>query len=335
MTTFPIGKLPSDYLESLLSRSNNDDSRLVLGPGIGEDAAVIDMGDRYLVAKTDPITFATEKIGWYAVNVNANDIACCGATPRWFLSTVLLAQDCDSNQVEAIFDQINEACVQLGISLCGGHTEITYGLERPIVVGQMLGEMPPEKLITTAGAMPGDALIVTKGIALEGTALIAGEHPKALAEILTAQEIRKCTELLHTPGISVVRDAQIAQSAGEVHALHDPTEGGLATGLHELAHASGTGFRIDLDLLPILPLCQRICRHFDLDPLGLIASGALLIAAASHSAEKIVVALRQAGIEAVRFGEVLPPEQGRTIKHGDTTRTLPDFTRDEITRLFE
>lgn len=335
MTTLPIGKLPSELLETLLARYATDDQRVVLGPSIGEDAAVIDMGDRYLVAKTDPITFATEEIGWYAVNVNANDIACCGATPRWFLATVLLAQDCDSDEVATIFEQITQACTHLGVALCGGHTEITYGLKRPIVVGQMLGEVAPENLVTTAGAKPGDALILTKGIAVEGTALIAGEHSETLTDILTPQEIAQCTGLLHTPGISVVRDAQIAQSAGEVHALHDPTEGGLATGLHELAHASGTGFRVDLDQLPVLPLCQRICNHFALDPLGLIASGALLIAAAPQSASAIVTALRQAGIDAIQFGEVVPLEQGRMVVQGNVTRVLPTFARDEITRLFE
>ena len=144
MTPLPIGKLPSDLLESLLTRYASHDERVVLGPGVGEDAAVIDMGERYLVAKTDPITFATEDIGWYAVNVNANDVACCGATPRWFLATVLLPEGCTAQRVETIFDQIATACGELDIALCGGHTEITYGLERPIVVGQCWEKLPPE-----------------------------------------------------------------------------------------------------------------------------------------------------------------------------------------------
>ena len=335
MTSLPTGKLPSVLLESLLARHAPTDTRVVLGPGVGEDAAVIDMGDRYLVAKTDPITFATEDIGWYAVNVNANDVACCGAIPRWFLATVLLPQGFTEEQVEALFEQIASACAALGISLCGGHTEITHGIDRPIVVGQMLGEVAPEKMITTGGAKAGDDLIVTKGIALEGITIIANERADMLTEFLTCEEIAGCAELLRSPGISVVRDAQIALDAGEVHALHDPTEGGLATGLHELAHASGTGVCINMAAVPMVPSCEKICTHLQLDPLGLIAAGALLIAAASHSTDAILRALVEADIDAVCFGKVVELEQGRLMTRGDgAVLPLPVFARDEITGLF-
>ena len=150
----PAGKLPADLLERLLVPfARQQDPRMVIGPRPGEDAAVLDFGDRYLVAKTDPITFATEEIGWYAVNVNANDVAVMGATPRWFLATILLpAGKATSFQAEAIFAQIAEACVALGVGLAGGHTEITHEVNRPIVCGTMLGEVARERLITTSGA---------------------------------------------------------------------------------------------------------------------------------------------------------------------------------------
>ena len=165
----PTGKLPPKLLDELLARHSRPDPRVVLGPRAGEDAAIIDMGDRYLVAKTDPITFATDEIGWYAVNVNANDVACCGAVPKWFLATLLLPeQRTDAALVERVFAQIADACAALDVTLCGGHTEITYGLDRPIVVGQMLGEVAPDACLSTSGARPGDALILTKGIAVEG-----------------------------------------------------------------------------------------------------------------------------------------------------------------------
>ena len=273
----------------------------------------IDMGERYLVAKTDPITFATEDIGWYAVNVNANDVACCGATPRWFLATILLPEQTNAGLAERIFEQISAACAQLGVSLCGGHTEITYGLERPIVVGQMLGEMAPAAMVTTGGAQVGDRLIVTKGIALEGTAIIASEKRSELQELMNDVEIERCIDLLKTPGISVVRDAQIALEAGGVHALHDPTEGGLATGLHELAHAAGVGLIIDQMAVPVLPECKRICDHLGLDPLGLIASGALLIAAAPEASGTITDALHQSGLAATVIGTVVAPSDGCQI----------------------
>lgn len=146
---FPVGKLPMEVLARQLNRNRIFDKRVVVGPAIGEDAAVIDTGGpRYLIAKTDPITFTIDRIGWYAVHINANDIAAMGGQPKWFLATLLLPEgETGERDVEKIFDQIMETCQSLGISLIGGHTEITYDLHRPIVVGQMLGEVEREKLI--------------------------------------------------------------------------------------------------------------------------------------------------------------------------------------------
>ena len=335
-SVLPTGKLPPELLDALLARHSRPDPRVVLGPRAGEDAAIIDMGDRYLVAKTDPITFATDEIGWYAVNVNANDVACCGAAPKWFLATLLLPeQRTDPALVERIFDQIAAACAALDVTLCGGHTEITYGLDRPIVVGQMLGEVAPDAFLTTSGARPGDALILTKGIAVEGTAIIASEKRAELAGTMSTAELDACAAMLHDPGISVVPDANCAIAAGGVHALHDPTEGGVATSLWELARAAGVGVRVDEATLPVLEPCRALCRHFGLDPLGLIASGALLIAAAPRAAGGIIAALAGVGIAASRIGEVVARSEGCELRDASgRNRALPQFPRDEIARLF-
>jgi len=337
MNDIPVGKLPPRLLEGLLDRYQVTDQRVIEGPGVGKDAAVIDMGDRYLVAKTDPITFATDEIGWYAVHVNANDIACCGAVPRWFLATLLLPEDGTTPEVvEAIFEQIATACDQLEVSLCGGHTEITFDLNRPIVVGQMLGEVAPDRYVMATGAKVGDALLLTKGIAIEGTAVIAKEKRDALRNALSERELERYANFLHEPGISVVREAQLALEVGGVHALHDPTEGGVATGLWELAQASNVGLAIDEQQLPVVAECQTLCRHFGLDPLGVIASGSLLISAAADRAQAIVERLADAGIDATLIGEVVPTEQGCRLRSRDgTTQRLPEFPRDEIIRLFE
>ena len=166
------GKLPLELLSELLDRVRSDDPRVVLGPSPGEDAALIDMGDRYLVAKSDPITFATELIGWYLVQVNSNDLAVMGATPRWLLATVLLPEGTHPDAVRAVFEQLQEACSTLGVSLVGGHTEITYDLPRPLAVGALLGEVDKEDVVLTSGARPGDAVVLTKGVAIEGTAIL-------------------------------------------------------------------------------------------------------------------------------------------------------------------
>jgi hydrogenase maturation factor len=322
-------------LEKLLGEIGTDDPRVLLGPRVGEDAAIIDMGDRCLVVTTDPVTFATEEIGWYAVNVNANDVACCGATPRWFLATLLLPGDGTSpGLVERIFEQIRQACAALGVTLCGGHTEITVGLERPIVVGQMLGEVVRDGVVTTGGARPGDALILTKGIAVEGTAIIAAEKRIELAPAGLAIDLDACANFIHDPGISVVRDARVAIETRAVHALHDPTEGGVATGLWELAQAAGVGLAIDP--VPVLPECAELCAHFGLDPLGLIASGALLIASDPARTEELLSALEAADIAAHRIGQVTEAAEGCVMRgEGGRMQPLPSFPRDEIARLFE
>ncbi len=326
----PLGKLPADHLARLFARYAPSDERIVLGPGVGHDAAVISFGDRYLVAKTDPITFASDEIGWYAVHVNANDIACTGATARWFLATLLLPEArTDEALVDTIFDQIARACAELDVGLVGGHTEITYGIDRPIVVGCMLGEVTPERLVRPDGARPGDVLLVTKGIAVEGTAIIARERNSALAGF-SASFLERCREFLYDPGISVVRDAAVATAAGSVHAMHDPTEGGLATGLWEMAEAAEVGLEVDEATIPILPETQALCARLGLDPLGLIASGALLLAVAPKDAATIQAALGRYGIAVACIGRVVERERGIVLRSTTGERPLPHFERDEI-----
>jgi hydrogenase expression/formation protein HypE len=332
----PIGKLPPDHLARLLAEHARPDPRLIVGARVGEDAAVIDMGDRYLVVKTDPITFATEEIGWYVVNVNANDVACTGGSPRWFLATLLLPEGkTDAALVDTIFAQMAEACARLDVTLVGGHTEITYGLDRPIVVGQMVGEVAPDRFVATEGTRPGDDIILTKGVAVEATAIIAREKADELRGTFDAEYLRRCQGFLHDPGISVVLDAQIAQAAGTVHAMHDPTEGGLATGLWEMAVAAGVGLEIDEASIPILPETAALCAQFDLDPLGVIASGALLIACPSSETETILAGLGSEGISAAPVGRVVERGQACTLRGPNSKRPLPTFARDEIARLFE
>ena len=333
-TEYLPGKLPIEHLRRLLAQYTRSDGRVVLGPGVGHDAAVISFGDRYLVAKTDPITFASDEIGWYAVHVNANDIACLGAAPRWFMVTLLLpASATDAALVDGIFQQIAEACESVGAVLVGGHTEVTPRLDQPVAVGCMLGEAATDRLIRSDGAQPGDALILTKGIAVEGTAILARELDDRLAG-LNPSLIERSRGLLHNPGISVVRDAQVAAAAGEVHAMHDPTEGGLATALCEMALASDNGLIIEEDAIRVLPETHALCAHLGLDPLGLIASGALLIAAHASTAGAILAALERAGIPASRIGTVTDPGGEIVIRSNAGIRAMPRFDQDEITRMF-
>ena len=334
----PPGKLPAALLEELLRQQETPaDPRLLVGPRPGEDAAVIDFGERLLIAKSDPITFATDAIGYYAVNVNANDIASMGGTPRWFLATLLLPEKGTTpDLVRDIFAQIREACRALQVTLVGGHTEITLGLDRPLVCGHMLGETTRQALVTSAGAQVGDVVLLTKGYPLEGSAIIARERARQLAaQGFAASDIARWQGLLFDPGISVVRDAAVLQRAVEVHALHDPTEGGVATGLRELASASGVGLRLQAGQLPLLPEGRALCNAFGLDPLGVIASGALLATVPAAQAAKAIQACNAAGIACHDIGRVVAPDEGLLLRSQDTAWPLPSFARDEIVKLFE
>ncbi len=334
--TFPIGKLPHDYLQQMINSLPTTSERLILGPGIGLDCAVVDFGDRCLVFKSEPITFATRHIGWYAVQIASNDIATTGAKPQWMLLSMLLPENKTTpSLVEEISQEVSQTCQQMGIVLIGGHTEITSGLDRPILVTTLIAEITREKLITPRGAKPGDVLILTKGIPIEATALLAKEFPEQLSDSLSDAEIAQAENFLKDPGISVIRDAEIAVNAGEVHAMHDPTEGGLATALWELAHASQTTLVIEPSRIHIPPVSRKMCERFGLDPMGTIASGALIIAAASSSGQAIINALEKSGITATIFGRI---EEGQPTVYQITSsgrQLLAKFSRDEIARLFE
>jgi hydrogenase expression/formation protein HypE len=333
---FDVGKLPMEFLEDLLARYGGEDERLVIGPRIGEDAAVLDMGERYLVVKSDPITFATGQIGWYVVHINANDLATMGAVPRWLLLTLLLPERRTGRAlVEEIFSQVSQACRELGIVLCGGHTEITYGLDRPIAVGLLLGEVEKADLVSTSGAQVGDDLILTKGIAIEGTAVLAQEMGARLAAQVGSDLVARARGFLQEPGISVMRDAQIVCGAGRPHAMHDPTEGGVATGLWELAQAAGRGIVVNSAQIHLFPETEAFCQALDLDPLGMMASGALLVAAAPHESPLMVEALTAAGIGAFVIGQVVDGPPVVQVKTADGWALLPTYDRDELARLFE
>jgi len=331
-----LGKVPYHLLEELLGRIKIQDPRVLLGPHIGEDAALIDYGDKILVAKTDPITFASDLIGWYAVQVNANDVACAGARPRWFLATLLLPQTITKSQINSIFDQLVEACASLGISLVGGHSEITQGLTHPIVIGCMLGEVDKDRVVTTAGAEAGDSIVVTKGIALEGSSLLARENAKDLiASGTDRNSITRASEFLFQPGIGVTNEALIACSTVEVHSLHDPTEGGLATGLWEISKASGVGMIIEEETIPILPECAAICRALDLNPLGLLASGCLVIALPQNETNKLISVLKTNGIQAWEIGHMTDANQEVMLSNHHSVRPMPTFERDEFARYLD
>lgn len=341
---FPTGKIKSKILSQLLNKycSSKIDERVILGSQIGEDAAVIDMGDKYLVAKTDPVTFLDyipdiyNNIGFWVVNVNVNDVVSCGAIPKWFQTTILLPEKGTTEElIEKIFKEIHDTCKNLGISVVGGHTEITVGLDKPIAIGCLMGEVEKDKLVKTSGAKVGDAVILTKGIVIEGTSIIATEKERELLERgLDKQFIERCKQYIYDPGISVLKEAILANQNFKIHAMHDPTEGGLACGLFELAYSSGTGVLIDYKSIKILPESEKLCNIYGLNPLGTISSGSLLITLDEKDSTDLIDLLIENEIYAVKIGKIVEKKEGLKIIKDGIKNKLVYSEKDEITKIF-
>ncbi|HZQ65145.1 MAG TPA: AIR synthase-related protein [Gaiellaceae bacterium] len=331
----PVGKLPAHLLGRLIASYATSDPTVLVGPGIGGDAAAIDLGGRVLVVKSDPITFASKQPAQYLVDINANDLACLGGRPRWMMVTALLPEGTTEQRVEAHFRELRDACQQRQISLVGGHTEVTFGLSRPILVGVLIGDSEPGRLLRPGGARPGDVLLLTGAIAVEGTALVARELGARLDGAVDRAAIDRAAGFLDDPGISIAAEASALLDAGGVTALHDPTEGGLATGVRELALAAGCGATIDREAVPVLPETAAIAAALDLDPLGMLASGSLLAAADAASVDGLIATARRLGFALTAIGEVTG-EAGRfVIREGGVERELPLYDSDEVTRALE
>jgi hydrogenase expression/formation protein HypE len=331
----PAGKFPNDLLAGFLDDVSSDPS-VVLPPGVGQDTAAVTHhgSDDLLVLKSDPITFVSDQIGYYTVLINANDLATAGARPRWLLTTLLFPLKTTPSMVLAVLYDIQSHCRMRGISLCGGHTEITDAVTRAVVSATLIGTVRKADLIDKKRIQKGDRVLLTKRIAIEGTAIMAAEFPDRLKKVgVSETEIAEAVALGSL--ISILEEAAIAQTYGsDVSALHDVTEGGLATALDELTVAGGHRMEIDLDRVPIHPLTRKICRALGMDPLGLIGSGSLIICCRSSVADNLAAEIRAAGIEAVCIGTVLECGHGIVARKNGRPAHWPHFQSDELTRLY-
>ena len=308
----PAGKIPSKILKEVVFKNLGlKREEVVLGPSVGIDGTVIDIGNKSLIVSMDPITGAMERIGWLALNINANDIATFGVEPAFFLSCILLPKNADRQIVETISTQMNKAAKELGMAIVGGHCEVTPGLANPVVVGCAMGITKKGNYVTAGGAKLGDKLILTKSVGIEGTAILAADREEKLKKTLKPTMLQNAKKFYDN--ISVVKDAVAAFKTCAVHAMHDPTEGGLAGGIHEMADASNLGVKIYEEKIRIAPETVRICDFFRIDPLQLIASGSLLIAAKRNSADKVVKVLEKNEIAAAIIGEFISSPEKRFI----------------------
>jgi hydrogenase expression/formation protein HypE len=326
------GKIPVDLLKEVVFKHLGlGRPEVVLGPSAGIDGAVIEAGSRSLIFSMDPITGALERIGWLAVNVNANDVATFGVRPAVLFSCILLPEKADSKTLDTICVQMDKAARELGIAIAGGHCEVTPGLASPIVVGCTLGIAEKDKYVTAAGAKKGDKLILTKSAAIEGTAILASDREKILRKALNSATLRKAKNLFNQT--SVVNDAITAFTSGGVDAMHDPTEGGVIGGIYEMADASKVGVEVLEGRIRVRPETLSICRFFNIDPLELVSSGALLIAARPDASAEIVENLRQKRISASVIGSFVSDPKKRTLtSRNGAVRALPRPASDHLWR---
>jgi len=330
----PTGKLPNDLLREFLNQFIFNDPSIIINPGVGEDTAAVNVEpEEVLVLKSDPITFATDSIGQYAVLVNANDIATSGAKPRWLLTTLLFPPGVTPSEISQVIDELKIFCGKWDITLCGGHTEITDAVTRPVVTGMMAGTVSRSRLIDKRNMAPGDRVLLTKGVAVEGTAIITREFGGRLKSLgMNDSEINKGRRFL--ANISILTEARIAAESEATSAMHDVTEGGLASALEELGIAGGHRLKINMDTIPVYPQTRMICQLLDIDPLGLIGSGSLLICCREAGCQDLLAAIGKAGVDITCIGEVLQPGRGIIAEKDRQPAPWPQFETDEITRLF-
>jgi hydrogenase maturation factor len=326
----PFGKIPVNILREVVFKNLGVKRKeVVLGPTAGYDGAVIEVGNSSLIVSMDPITGAIERIGWLAVNINANDVATFGVEPAFFFSCILLPENASRETVETICVQMDKAAKKLGMAIVGGHCEVTPRLTNPIVVGCAMGLTEKGNYVTAGGAKLRDKLILTKSAGIEGTAILAADREEQLKKVLKPTMLQNAKKFYDN--ISVVKDALTAFKTGGVTAMHDPTEGGVSGGIHEMADASNLGVKIYEEKIHIQPETSKICEFFHVDPLQLISSGALLISAKPEFADKIIGELEQKQIYASIIGEFLEKSRHRLIvrKNGET-QTLPRPISDHL-----
>jgi hydrogenase maturation factor len=315
------GKIPPDILKDVVFKNlGAARNEVTLGPAAGVDGAIIDMGSKDAIVSMDPITGAVDRIGTEAIVVNANDIATFGVEPAFFFSCIMLPSGADSKIIDTISTQMHNAAKDLGIAIVGGHCEITPTINSPIVVGCIMGLTEKGKYVTAAGAKPGDKIILTKTAGIEGTAILATDREEQLRKVFS-QTLIDGAKAFYSQ-ISVVKDALTAYRAGGVHAMHDPTEGGILNGIHEMADAANLGVRIQQEKITIEPETAKICRYYEIDPLQLISSGALLIAADAEAAPKIIEALAKEHIYADIIGEFTPNPNKRLLIQADDSAQI-------------
>ncbi len=329
---FKAGKLPWNFLSKLLAMLPTSDIDLIMGPGVGEDAAVIRFKDGFLVIHTDPITAASRRIGWLAIHIAANDIAVRGVKPRWFLPVVLLPENISEDEITSIFKDMGEALNEIDGIVVGGHTEVTPGLDRPIITVTAAG-YTSGRVILTRDAKPGDEILIVGDIGAEGVSVVAWDFPDLLLNRgVIKHVVDKAKDYLWH--ISVVDKALTIKEY--VNTMHDPTEGGILQGLREIALASNTSIVLDLDNIVLNDIVLTITKALDLDPLKILSSGTLIATVPAENKEIVKERLEEKRYPYMFCGYVEKGERGKVFlrRNGNIVSVIDNDIIDEIYKLW-
>lgn len=286
-----------------------NDPDVLLGAVFGEDVALTKIGGDILASHVDPIVGAVQNIGWLAVHVACNDIATCGAPPRWILPLILVPSKDDEALLSEIMHDVSRASEEIGVTIIGGHTGYSANLSRPLVAVTALGTLANRQPVLTRGAKPGDRVLVTKGIALEGTGILASDFSQAAMKLgLTKQDLEEAKALMKD--VSVIPEALILAGHG-ASSMHDVTRGGLLETLMEIALLSETGIKINFDSIPVHEIVDRFAKAFGYDPLKMISSGTL---AATISPENLKNAKKELTEKGVSFADIGVVTEGNGVQ---------------------
>lgn len=304
----PIGKLDSDLLKEIVfDKIKYRSDEVKVRPGIGEDCAVVDFGDYDCIMSTDPISSAVKDIGRLAIHITCNDIASNGVQPVGIMLACMLPDGTTDEDVEYIMGQAAETAAQLNVEIIGGHTEITPAVNQPVIVSTAIGKYPAGKSQTGGNMEPGDFIMMTKSVGLEGTGIIATDFEDRLKDVISDEEIERAKSFLNLT--SVVPEGVAAGKVG-THGMHDITEGGILGAVWEMCQISHTGAEVWEKDIPIEPETEKICKVFDINPLRLISSGSMVIIVPRDKKNEMEKAMADAGVEASIIGIIRPEEEG-------------------------
>ena len=295
---------------------------------MGEDCAAVKLAeDEVFVVSTDPVTGTATDIGNLAIHITLNDLASAGAEPVGVMLTILLPEGALEEDLKKIMGQMEVVCREANVQIMGGHTEVTRAVTQPLVNVCGIGKAKEGKLVSTAGARPGDDILVTKWIGLEGSSILAKEKEQELSARFSLSLIKKAQDF--DQYLSVLPESALAVQFG-VCAMHDVTEGGIFGALWELAESSGVGLEIDLKKIPVKQETIEICEFFGINPYELISSGCMLMAAPDGNT--LVRELEKNGINAVVIGKAVDGND-RVLLNEEERRFLEPPKTDELYKV--